>query len=161
MSGMAILEVAIGLTLLYLLLSLVCTIANEWIAQLLSLRARNLEMGIQRLLEDPDRSGLAGRLYGHPLLMSVCRIGQKPSYLPGSIFARALVDVLEVLVPGACQTISYSLSLRYSVRSPIPKVSAARGLLYPTQRSVSSINRLSTSSMLCPSPRRTSRAGSA
>ena len=95
MSGMAILEVATGLTLLHLLLSLVCTVVNEWIAQLLSLRARNLEAGIQRLLEDPDLSGSAGRLYEHPLLRSVCRAGEKPAYLPASIFARALVDVLD------------------------------------------------------------------
>ena len=117
MPGMAVLEVAIGLTLLYLLLSLVCTIANEWIAQLLSLRARNLEMGIQRLLEDSDRSGLAGRLYAHPLLMSVCRIGQKPSYLPASIFARALVDVLDPNAKNAASGAAAVQSFRNAVQS--------------------------------------------
>jgi hypothetical protein len=114
---MAILEVAIGLTLLYLLLSLVCTIANEWIAQLLSLRARNLEMGIQRLLEDSDRSGLAGRLYDHPLLKAVCRAGEKPSYLPGALFARALVDVLDPNAKNAASGAAAVQSFRNAVEA--------------------------------------------
>jgi hypothetical protein len=114
---MAILEVAIGLTLLYLLLSLVCTVVNEWIAQLLSLRAQNLEVGIQQLLEDPDRSGLAGRLYEHPLLKSICRAGQKPSYLPAAIFARALVDVLDPNAKNAASGAAAVQSFRSAVEA--------------------------------------------
>jgi hypothetical protein len=121
---MAILEVGLGLTLLYLLLSLVCTVVNEWIAQLLSLRARNLEMGIAKLLEDADRSGLAGRLYEHPLLQSVCREGRKPSYLPASIFARALVDVVD---PNAKYAPSGAAAVQ-SFRSAVEAASLPAGL---------------------------------
>lgn len=117
MSGMAIVEVGIGLTLLYLLLSLVCTVANEWIAQLLSLRAQNLELGIQQLLEDPDRSGLAGRLYAHPLLKSICRTGKKPSYLPAALFARALVDVLDPNAKNAASGAAAVQSFRNAVEA--------------------------------------------
>jgi len=47
-----ILELAIGLVFVYLVLGLMCTSANEWIAGLLNWRARTLEEGIHRLLSD-------------------------------------------------------------------------------------------------------------
>jgi hypothetical protein len=49
--GSSVLEVGIGIALMYLLLSLVVTVINELIAQALALRARTLEQGLQRLLE--------------------------------------------------------------------------------------------------------------
>jgi hypothetical protein len=47
-----ILELAIGLVFVYLVLGLICTSANEWIAGLLNWRASTLEEGIRRLLSD-------------------------------------------------------------------------------------------------------------
>jgi len=52
MFGSEILEVAIGLAFVYLLLSLVCSVMNEWIAGVFSMRAKNLEVGIQSLFSD-------------------------------------------------------------------------------------------------------------
>ena len=46
-----ILDVAIGLAFLYLLLSLLTTTLNEWIAGAFKLRAKTLRRGIARLLE--------------------------------------------------------------------------------------------------------------
>src|SRR5437588_104924 len=47
-----ILEVAIGMILFYLLLSLICSAVNEIIEAWLKNRARDLENGIRRLLDD-------------------------------------------------------------------------------------------------------------
>jgi hypothetical protein len=49
----AILDIAIGLMLMYLVLSLVCTVINEFIATKLKLRAASLESGLKQLLDDP------------------------------------------------------------------------------------------------------------
>jgi hypothetical protein len=45
MFGSAFLEVVIGVSFVYFLLSLVCTALNEMLSQILGLRARNLEIG--------------------------------------------------------------------------------------------------------------------
>jgi hypothetical protein len=69
--GSVILEVAIGLVLVYLLASLAVTVANELIAQLLGLRARKLEQGLRRLLDGTttgDENSLAAKLLAHPLI---------------------------------------------------------------------------------------------
>jgi hypothetical protein len=48
-----LIDIAIGLTLMYLVLSLVCTIVNEFIATKLKLRSKSLAAGLQELLDDP------------------------------------------------------------------------------------------------------------
>jgi hypothetical protein len=53
MFNSTVLDVAIGLAFTYLLLGLMCTSVNEWIAGALKLRAKNLEEGIRRLLTAP------------------------------------------------------------------------------------------------------------
>jgi hypothetical protein len=60
-----VLEVAIGMIFFYLLLSLICTALNEMIEAWLKNRAWNLELGIRRLLDDPDPAagGFATHVY--------------------------------------------------------------------------------------------------
>jgi hypothetical protein len=116
------LEVAIGMALIYLLLSLFCTAINEAIAGVLGLRAKNLEKGIQSLFTDglktvaiDDGKGgkmpavtLAKAIYNHGLVQSLYRStpsekasgfgrtfgSMLPSYIPSRIFASALFDVV-------------------------------------------------------------------
>jgi hypothetical protein len=52
--GSPILEVAIGLLLIYWLLSVICSSINELISSFLKWRAKDLEQGIRNLLCDPD-----------------------------------------------------------------------------------------------------------
>ena len=76
MFGSKILEVAIGLVLVYLILALICSALSEWIARILALRSRTLEAGVRNLLNDlDDAEGLAKRLYEHPLIRSLYRRG--------------------------------------------------------------------------------------
>lgn len=48
----AVVEVAIGIALMYLVLSLFCTAVQEWIAQLIGWRARHLEATVKYLFDD-------------------------------------------------------------------------------------------------------------
>jgi hypothetical protein len=117
------LEVAVGMALVYLLLSFFCTSINEAIAGAIGSRARNLEAGIRALLseakltEGRDAVSLTEAIYNHGLVQSLYRSGpglgvtpwyssaqglrrwwylgvKLPSYIPSRVFAAALFDLL-------------------------------------------------------------------
>ena len=112
------LEVAIGMALVYLVLSLFCTAINEAVAGTLGLRGKNLEKGIRSLFTDglktaagADGTGavtLAQAIYEHGLVQSLYRSTPSekaglwakrlrstlPSYIPSPIFSGALLDIL-------------------------------------------------------------------
>lgn len=94
MFGSMILETAIGLILIYLVLSLVCTALNEVLSQMFRMRANNLAQGIGNILADPDAQGLAKALYEHPLIKTFYRSTRKPSYIPPHTFAMTLTDIV-------------------------------------------------------------------
>jgi hypothetical protein len=101
----AVLEVAIGLALAYVLLSLLCSSINEWIARFRAMRSRTLEGGIRSLLgHDKEGQRLVEELYCHPLIKGFSKPDRfdrefretqnLPSYIPSRIFALALFDVV-------------------------------------------------------------------
>jgi len=96
MFGSQMLEVAIGLAIVYLLLSLTCSAFTELISNLLALRARNLEEGIRRMLNDGGDAQRAAKLYKLPLIKSLAQgwNAKKPNYIPSRTFALALLDTL-------------------------------------------------------------------
>lgn len=116
MFGSAILDVAIGLFLVYVVLSLISSAAREGIEAWLGTRSAHLEAGIRQLLHDPKGKGLAQQLYGHPMISGLfdgsyspddLRAATKetpglmkrgarrclPSYIPADSFALALLDI--------------------------------------------------------------------
>ena len=94
MSFMPILDVAIGLSLLYLLLALVSTTLLEMIAGWRKTRATFLDRGIQRLLGGDAE--LTKRFFQHPLISSLAPGSRdvRPSYIPAHKFATVLLDLL-------------------------------------------------------------------
>lgn len=100
--GFAFLDVAIGITFIYLLISLICSAVNELISAILKARASFLERGVVHLLEDEE---FADKLYQHPFIRSLggtvhpfwARLGmkEKPAYIPARNFALALMDMLQ------------------------------------------------------------------
>lgn len=110
MFGSSLLDVAIGTIFVYLLLSLICSAANEIIESWLKKRASYLEQGIRQLLDDPSGTGLANKLYTHPLVSSLfpgtydpkqinkggsyATRSDLPSYIPSRNFALALMDII-------------------------------------------------------------------
>jgi hypothetical protein len=94
MFGSVILEVVLGLILVYLLLGLICTAVNELLAQVLRLRAKTLAEGIGNILNDPQAQGLAKFFYEHPLIRAFYRKGDRPSYIPSQAFAITMIDIV-------------------------------------------------------------------
>src|SRR6266700_228292 len=104
MFGSVVLEVAIGLTLVYLLFSLICSAINEFIARLLKWRSKTLEDGIKSMLEgltDAEGKSVANRIYDTPLIRGLIGKGKaltktdlKPTYIPSRTFALALLDIV-------------------------------------------------------------------
>lgn len=117
MFGSEVLEVGIGMALLFLFASLIATAAQEALESLLKTRAGDLERGIRELLNDPKGTGLAKQLYEHPLIASLYPGGfdpkytfgrasyegrqTLPSYIPSPQFASALIDILARGAPPA------------------------------------------------------------
>lgn len=104
------LDVAIGLTFIYALLSIVCSAAKESLEAWLKTRAKNLEKGLREMLQDPNATGACKKLWNHPLISALFpgEYGDKPathrnfwfgtsnlpSYLPTKVFSRAMMDIL-------------------------------------------------------------------
>ncbi len=95
MFGLVALDVSIGLVLVYLLSSLVCSTIQEAFAAWLNWRGRMLHRAIQRLLADD--TALAEKLYAHPLVDALKNDERKPSYIPNRTFAEALVGILSAV----------------------------------------------------------------
>ena len=68
MFGSQILEVGIGLIMVFLLVSLILTAVRETIESYSKTRSRDLERAIAELLDDHTGTGLRKQLYQHPLV---------------------------------------------------------------------------------------------
>jgi hypothetical protein len=95
MFGSGVLDTAIGLIFVFLLVSMLVTIANELVAAALMSRAKWLRLGIEKLLD----AEWAQKVYAHPLIDSTgARPGWirhgGPSYIPSRAFVNVLLDVV-------------------------------------------------------------------
>ncbi len=87
-----ILDVALGISFVFMLLSVIASAVTEAISAMFSLRALMLRRGIERLLNDRT---LTDKLYRHPLIDGLTKDDDSdPAYIPSDLFARALVDVV-------------------------------------------------------------------
>jgi len=95
-----LLETAIGLVLIYMILSFLSTGINEWIATLTQRRSEFLEQGVKRLLG----SELGQSLYQHPLLLALRRHtrrgDRRPSYIPAGTFSKVVLALLPSIGSG-------------------------------------------------------------
>jgi len=106
MSGLSVLDIAIGLSFTYLLFSLICSVLNEWIAAGLGSRAKHLWVAIQTLITNPDQ---LQDFKSHPLIAAMFQNGKKllndkkvdPSYISARTFALAVLDLVAGATPAA------------------------------------------------------------
>lgn len=94
------LDVAIGLSFIFLFVSLIVTMVNELLASVIGLRAKNLALAIGNMLNDPQAKGYAQKFFNNPLITTLAKKGQKPSYIPSATFVTVFLDTLS---PGAGQ----------------------------------------------------------
>lgn len=116
MSSSVIVDVVIGIALMYLVLSLFCTAVQEWIAQILGWRQQHLDKAVRYLLDDgrgkADSSTTAKEqsteILQHPLIKLLTTQkktlfsswSQRPAYIPARNFTLALIDVLKPMKNG-------------------------------------------------------------
>ena len=113
MSGYAVVDVAIGLSFVFLILSIFATSIVEAVAGLLSYRAKSLEDWlaqnlttkapagrtdrIKRLVEEPSQvapapeKAAAKHILGHPVVYAMTKGSARPSYVPRERFVAALL----------------------------------------------------------------------
>jgi hypothetical protein len=101
-----ILEVAIGLIFVYLLLAIMCTAANEWVAAITRRRGKMLGKGIKQLLTqqptpaDSNEEAFVKQFYQHPLITSMMHDKNHPTYLSSRNFAAVVTDIMTAAKPG-------------------------------------------------------------
>ena len=104
MFGSEVLDVAIGLALVFLMLSFMASAVREAIESVMKTRAVYLERAIRELVEDPDGTGMAKAFYEHPLIYSLYQGsiepkkarrlgGALPAYIPAKNFAYTIIDL--------------------------------------------------------------------
>ncbi|WP_243348683.1 hypothetical protein [Parabacteroides sp. FAFU027] len=123
MSGIAALDIAIGLVFVYLLYSLLATTIQELLASYFHFRAKVLERAIIRMLEDGNRfnnrfqmvnrfqmlffifkpikdkektTDLTTAFYNHPLVKYLAedKPNSRPSYISKETFSKVIIDLL-------------------------------------------------------------------
>lgn len=107
------LNVAIGVTFYFLLISIVAMAATEVVELMWKQRGTLLEQGVRSLLQDGSGNGLAKAFYHHPLIRPLYarpgaptapppeatdaaspNLAHKPDYIPSRDFALAVLDLL-------------------------------------------------------------------
>lgn len=161
MSFSFIIDVAIGLVFVYLLLSLMCSAANEIIELLLKKRAIDLERGIREMLAPGSNSGtldIVQKLYDHALINNLfdktyekSRIASGlrylwrthlPSYIPARSFALALMDLVKpAAAAGASGTTGSTPPTNFEVKlnqppPASPNPGADNNLLTPLRQGI-------------------------
>jgi hypothetical protein len=101
-----ILEVAVGLALVFTLVALICSIITEWISAMLEKRGNLLWEGIENLVDSQLRSDICAHqlmqgLVRKPtwidriLIRLLPRVDRsKPSYIPTEVFVATLLDII-------------------------------------------------------------------
>lgn len=85
-----IIDVTLGLVFFYVVLSLVASAVQEWIASLCALRSRNLRTGIENLVGDD----YAKEVYSHPLIRNLAKKNRLPSYIAPETLSTVLLEVI-------------------------------------------------------------------
>lgn len=102
-----VLEVIIGVVFVYLLLSILCTSANEWVSALTRRRGEMLRRGIRQILQDQEFGGSTNKdafleeFYKHPLIASLKHDKNHPAYIAPRSFVAVITDLLTVAKPGS------------------------------------------------------------
>jgi hypothetical protein len=93
MSLTVIIQVAVGIMFVWILLALITSQIQDWVAQLFKWKANLLEQTIQGLLSGDE--ALKAKFYSHPLIQGLHTDNgkRKPGGIPSDKFALVLMDV--------------------------------------------------------------------
>lgn len=131
-----VLEVVIGVIFVYLLLSILCTSANEWVAALTRRRGEMLRKGIRQILEkqklshNNDGDAFLQEFYKHPLIASLKHDQNHPAYIAPRTFVAVITDLLTAAKPGSLEFIDFENGAK-----ELPDGNVKKSLLALVQRS--------------------------
>jgi hypothetical protein len=104
MFGSDVLDVGVGMALLFLMMSLIATAVREAIEGWMKTRSSDLEQGLREMFDDREKGnfdGMVGQIYNHPLISSLyqdtlekAKKSGLPSYIPSKTFVSALLDIV-------------------------------------------------------------------
>lgn len=101
---LTVLNLAIGITFIYLLFSFVVSALNEFWLTYLDKRADFLKQGLQQLLQDPEK---VKQVLEHGLVDALSRsTNGTPSYIGVEPFTAAVLDVIKAADPNTIRKIS-------------------------------------------------------
>ena len=80
----------LGLVFFYVVLSLVASAVQEWIASVCAMRSKNLRAGVENLIGND----YAKKVYEHPLIKNLAKRNQLPSYIAPETLSRVLLEVI-------------------------------------------------------------------
>jgi len=171
MAGFPLLDLAIGMSFIYLLLSLICSSLSEGFESLVRFRAKDLEEGVRLLMGEPATPGgfrhiwsqlrklgklgdgsLTAALYRHPLIRSLYRAEHTlPTYIPSKSFALALMDMLKTS-PELIQNATFGIGggpapVQVNI-GPQPAPAPSTAGLNPAFAIASSVNNIPVPAML-------------
>ncbi len=106
MFSLQFLDISLGLIVVYLLLSLSCTVINEFVSRIMSYRAKDLEAGIKNMLKDHKLPNLAKDFYSHPLIKGLSREGSIPSYISAQSFTKTLLSNIAPIAANSANTMT-------------------------------------------------------
>jgi len=84
-----VIDTVIAMATIYLVLSLLCTAVQEWLAQWTALRATNLKKGLDALLGQQ----MTTSILDHGIMAGLAPKGGSPSYIPPDRFVAAISDL--------------------------------------------------------------------
>lgn len=85
-----IIEVTLGLVFFYVVLSLVASAVQEWIASVCAMRSKNLRSGVENLIGND----YAAKVYKHPLIKNLAKKNGLPSYIAPETLSSVLLEVI-------------------------------------------------------------------
>ena len=120
MFNSTVLDVAIGLVVVYFILAIACSTITEAISKFFNWRAETLWLAVKGLFQNGTAAErveclqFATDLYNHDLIdaLSPDRDGAKPSYVPAHLFSLALVDQLGLNAPAGAGAAPQTIDAR-------------------------------------------------
>ncbi len=142
----AVLDVAVGLILTFLAVSLLTSAVTEAIASGLKLRSKTLLTETQKILNDQEFRNLARSLYNHALISprdtgtasTTKDLKDKPSYIHPDEFATALMDVVK-LTGTAAPSVA---AMKQAIQANVPEGQIREFLLGAIDRAGGDLDKL-------------------
>ena len=109
-----IIDVAVGLVFFYVVLSLVASAVQEWIASVRSMRSKTMRAGVQTLIG----CKYAEAVYNHPLIKNLAKENRLPSYIAAETLSTVFLEVIAKETNGK----SYAAHTSKEARAMVGKI---------------------------------------